>query len=144
MLLSCFWLTSMVFRSYCMCPKGNASCCPTSSIKALKRFCCSMWRNRSNGEIAITLMCILLEFSSTLLPASSVICASSTVLDWILAMYKFYCYCYYYCLSFSALTLLVGWQEGHPACKKLEWWGMVIWLERGADLHMAHHCLLLQ
>ena len=21
----------------------------------------------------------------------------------------------------SALTLLVGWQEGHPACKKTEW-----------------------
>jgi len=41
--------------------------------------------------------------------------------------------------AFSALTLLVGWQEGHPACKKLEWWGtgMVIYLERGADLHMA-------
>ena len=37
------------------------------------------------------------------------------------------------------LTLLVGWQEGHPACKKTEWWcaGMVICLERGADLHMA-------
>jgi len=35
--------------------------------------------------------------------------------------------------------LLVGWQEGHPACKKLEWWGtgMVIGLERGANLHMA-------
>ena len=30
-------------------------------------------------------------------------------------------------------------QEGHPACKKTEWWGagMVICLERGADLHMA-------
>ena len=52
-------------------------------------------------------------------------------------MYKFYYYCYYYCLSFSALTLLVGWQEGHPACKKTESWGMVIYLERGADLHMA-------
>ena len=25
--------------------------------------------------------------------------------------------------SVSALTLLVGRQEGHPACKKLEWWG---------------------
>jgi len=25
--------------------------------------------------------------------------------------------------AFSALTLLVGWQEGHPAYKKLEWWG---------------------
>jgi len=24
---------------------------------------------------------------------------------------------------FSALTLLVGWQERYPACKKLEWWG---------------------
>jgi len=35
--------------------------------------------------------------------------------------------------------LLVGWQEGHPACRKTEWWvaGMVICLERGADLHMA-------
>jgi len=40
---------------------------------------------------------------------------------------------------FSALTLLVGWQEGHPACKKTEWWaaGVVICLERGADLHTA-------
>jgi len=40
---------------------------------------------------------------------------------------------------FSALTLLVGRQEGHPACKKLEWWvaGVVICLERGADLHMV-------
>jgi len=38
-----------------------------------------------------------------------------------------------------ALTLLVGRQEGHPACKKTEWWGagVVICLERRADLHMA-------
>jgi len=42
-------------------------------------------------------------------------------------------------LAFSALKLLVGWQKGHPACKKTEWWGagMVICLERGADLHTA-------
>jgi len=35
--------------------------------------------------------------------------------------------------------LLVGRQEGHPACKKTERWGagMVICLERDADLHMA-------
>jgi len=25
--------------------------------------------------------------------------------------------------AFSALTLLVGWQEGHPASKNSEWWG---------------------
>jgi len=41
--------------------------------------------------------------------------------------------------TFSALTLLVGRQEGHLSCKKLEWWGtgMVICLERDADLQMA-------
>ena len=41
--------------------------------------------------------------------------------------------------AFSALTLLVGRQEGHPACKKTEWWGAgeVICLARGADLHIA-------
>ena len=30
-------------------------------------------------------------------------------------------------LDFSALTLLVGWQEGHPACKKLSG-GVLAWL----------------
>ena len=37
-----------------------------------------------------------------------------------------------YICAFSALTLLVGWQ-------KTEWWGagVVISLERGADLHTA-------
>jgi len=37
------------------------------------------------------------------------------------------------------LTLLVGQQEGHPACKKTEWWvaGVVISLKQGADLHMT-------
>jgi len=29
--------------------------------------------------------------------------------------------------TFSALTLLVGWQEGHPACKKLSG-GVLAWL----------------
>jgi len=48
--------------------------------------------------------------------------------------------------------LLAGWQEGHPACKKLGG-GMLAWLclGQGADLHMAQlmyatatHYLLLQ
>ena len=40
--------------------------------------------------------------------------------------------------AFSALTLLVGRQEGHPAHKKQRLGaGVVICLERGADLHMA-------
>jgi len=42
-------------------------------------------------------------------------------------------------IAFSALTLLFGQQEGHPACKKQEWWGagVVVCLEQGADLHTA-------
>jgi len=41
--------------------------------------------------------------------------------------------------AFSAVTLLVGQPEGHLACKKIEWWnaGMVMCLERDADLYMA-------
>ena len=43
--------------------------------------------------------------------------------------------------AFSALTLLVGRQEGHPACKKHKsgaWGaGVVVCLEQGADLHVA-------
>ena len=47
--------------------------------------------------------------------------------------------------AFSALTLLVGRQEGHPACKNLSdgGAGVVICLERGADLHMAQLMPLL-
>jgi len=55
-------------------------------------------------------------------------------------------------LAFSALTLLVGWQEGHPACKKTGvvrcWHGYL----SGARCRLAYvpadatatHCLLLQ
>jgi len=47
--------------------------------------------------------------------------------------FNFYvAFCSLSALAFSALTLLVGRQEGHPVCKKL-----VIGLEQDADLHMA-------
>jgi len=41
--------------------------------------------------------------------------------------------------AFSALTLLVVQQEGHPACKKNKWWGagVVICLVICSGLHMA-------
>ena len=47
-------------------------------------------------------------------------------------------------IAFSALTLVIGWQEGHPSYKKTEWWGsgVVICLEWGADLHMAQRMSL--
>ena len=45
-------------------------------------------------------------------------------------------------ITFSALMLLVGWQQEHLACKKLEWWGagMVICLELGADCICPSWC----
>ena len=40
--------------------------------------------------------------------------------------------------AFSAVTLLLGWQEGHLACKTQSWdVGVVVCLGQGADLHMA-------
>ena len=50
--------------------------------------------------------------------------------------------------AFSALTLLVGRQEGHPACKKLSG-GVLAWLSvwrlaYGPADATATHCLLLQ
>jgi len=59
-------------------------------------------------------------------------------------LYKFYYY--YYILAFSALTLLVGQQEGHLNCKKKlsgGGAGVVICLEQDADLHMAQLMSLL-
>jgi len=66
-------------------------------------------------------------------------------------------------VAFSALTPLVGWQEGHPACKKLSG-GMLAWLSVWSEVQTciwpiiiiiiiiiigpadaaATHCLLLQ
>ena len=50
----------------------------------------------------------------------------------------FKCLSLFLFFAFSA-NLLVGRQEGHLACKKTEWWGagVVICLERCADLHMV-------
>jgi len=52
------------------------------------------------------------------------------------------------CGTFRALTLLVQWQEGHLACKKLSG-GVLAWLcvwlsAYGPADATATHCLLLQ
>jgi len=58
---------------------------------------------------------------------------------------------YFFITAFSALTLLVGQQEGHLACKKLSG-GMLAWLSVWGDMQIcicsadatATYCLLLQ
>jgi len=51
-------------------------------------------------------------------------------------------------VAFSALTLLVVQQEGHPACKKLSG-GVLAWYQSGVRCRLAYgpadaHRLLLQ
>jgi len=54
--------------------------------------------------------------------------------------------------AISALTLLFGRQEGHPACKKLKSGMVLAWLSVWSEVQLAYspadaaatHCLLLQ
>ena len=41
--------------------------------------------------------------------------------------------------AFIALTLLVGWQEGHPACKELSG-GVLAWLSLWSEVQMIAYC----
>ena len=45
--------------------------------------------------------------------------------------------------AFSALTLLVGWQEGHPACKKWGYGGGGHWLVRMECRPAGGRCVCL-
>ena len=76
------------------------------------------------------IQCIVI-FSSTLCGWSLVDCLHWEWYNSVFSLISSFCV-----LAFSGLTLLVGQQEGHPACNKTEWWGagIVICLERDADL----------
>ena len=75
------------------------------------------------------------------LPPSDAAAAPNHAQDWSVYVHRSYSLTeLLHCtVAFSALTLLVRLQEGHPACKKTEWCraGVFICLEQGADLHMA-------
>jgi len=49
------------------------------------------------------------------------LCLGTATLLLFSAVHILLLYAYIMHFAFSALTLLVGWQEGHPACKKTEW-----------------------
>jgi len=59
---------------------------------------------------------------------------------WLLLKAFYYVICYR-CSPFSAMTLLVGWQEGHPASKKLDVGRLMatIWLELCASYVSSWH-----
>ena len=53
----------------------------------------------------------------------------------------FVCVNGFWLFPFSAVTLLVGWQEGHPACKKAWCWFVLvtIWLELCTSYSSSYH-----
>jgi len=58
---------------------------------------------------------------------------------WTIKIVSCYLFIHVWGVPYNGLTLLVGWQEGHLACKKTEWWGVgvITCLKQGAHLHMA-------
>ena len=91
------------------------------------------WRTRQDivFRAMVYMMLVLLQMtmvfaaicnSSLLLPFMLVLLLSyfSLSVSFLAALYLLRC-------AFSALTLLVGWQEGHPACKKPSG-GVLAWL----------------
>ena len=54
-------------------------------------------------------------------------CMFSSLYSILIAYIMFLHQFVHLCSAFSASTLLVGQQEGHPACKKSEWW-VLAWL----------------
>ena len=82
--------------------------------------------------------CFYLRFQETWYQYTTAI---SLPTQW-LTVQRFYIHYYnrftaLWILSFSALTLLVGWQEGHPACKKLSG-GMLVVNLSGARCRFAY------
>ena len=103
-----------------------------ASVKSRLVFFCAMLciRSTSHGPVSVCL-----SFPSFCYSFPSVIfCPSSFCFPSVIPPF-----------AFIACTLLVGRQEGHPACKKTECLGagVVVCLERGADLHMAQLMPLL-
>ena len=91
-------------------------------------------RQSTEGNCKLQSLKIILADSSFSLQALAVynwLCCSGINFDMVAFAFS--------AIACSALTLLVGQQGGHPASKKTEWLGsgVVICLERGADLHMA-------
>ena len=60
---------------------------------------------------------------------------SYSVMFDVLLYYFFHAIAKFIIFAFHALTLLVGWQEGHPACKKLSG-GVLAWLFVWSDVQI--------
>jgi len=70
------------------------------------------------GLFTLTMVCIDHLIANRMAPC---ICPDPCGTRWVVGFKQFCTVFLHISTLFSALTLLVGRQEGHPACKKLEW-----------------------
>ena len=76
--------------------------------------------------------CVRMVVPAVAFPDWFTIELSSLVIYWALLGIRYKCTCTWQ--SFSALMLLVGWQEGHPAYKKLSG-GVLAWSSVCGEVH---------
>jgi len=138
---------------------GCPSCRPTNSVKALKAIAIHRWKM---GKLLVLvsdiktfcLLGIVKTWNVYHIFVGDVVVAIVCVCSYCLhckAMNGFIDLVWLILIAFSALTLLVGWQEVHPACKKRVvgcWHGYRsrarCRLAYGPADATATHCLLLQ
>ena len=104
---------------------------------------CMMWRecnvfNTNEAKSSFTCIECCQQDSKTLLQQNPPLCTDYKIV--VLCN----CVCTVYVCAFSALMLLVEWQEGHPPCKKLSG-GMLAWLSvwgENARCRFAHAQLM--
>jgi len=131
-----------------MDPWVSVACCRGSMSKPrnFKMHCKTVALNK--GAVAICCFCLLwITFSwvpfwyslSTVVESyldimCTGVCQSCkpvvAIFNDVLMWNSFFCH---YCHEISASTLLVGWQEGHPACKKLSS-GVLAWLSVSSEV----------
>jgi len=115
-MLSCFILTKSYCKSAVCLDVKDVTCSLSGSLVQC------LIGNPLHGETSVT---SVIRLDATDLPATrDPLHIAVNVTTLVLANCRVLYYVYF---AFSALTLLVGRQEGHPACKKHEWWG-VVWL----------------
>ena len=114
---------------------GCPSCRPTNSVKALKAIAIHRWKM---GKLLVLvsdiktfcLLGIVKTWNVYHIFVGDVVVAIVCVCSYCLhckAMNGFIDLVWLILIAFSGLTLLVGWQEVHPACKKQSG-GVLVWL----------------
>ena len=122
-----FICVSLLIKSTCRC---SLTVICVRRINALMVVLLSKQNDDENDNMTI----ILTNAAQRLCVPSFVISRNVSTMKWMTLSWETINYfTSVIVLTFSALTLLVGWQEGHPACKKLSG-GVLAWLSSWSEV----------